>query len=102
VSKQIEPQHGAVSDGRCAWRGHAGSRLRACRGIVTIVILGLLIVGGDGSYLGVLWLIIVGFTSAGYALSSRRPRQPIGRSQAPSPSRAYAVLDTGRHKPELR
>jgi hypothetical protein len=30
--------------------------------IVTIIILGLLALGGDGRYLGVFWLIIVGLT----------------------------------------
>ena len=47
--------------------------------IITIVILGLLILGGDARYLGVFWLIIVGLIWAGYALSSRRQRQQIDR-----------------------
>jgi hypothetical protein len=47
--------------------------------IVTIVILGLLLLGGDGRYLGIFWLIIVGLTWAAYALSSRRQRQQTGR-----------------------
>jgi hypothetical protein len=42
--------------------------------IVTIIILGLLALGGDARYLGAFWLIIVGLIWAGYALSSRRPR----------------------------
>ena len=67
--------------------------------IVTIVILGLLLLGGDGRYLGVFWLIIVGLTWAAYALSSRRQRQQTGRlralatrlSQGPSVSRDRGV-----------
>ena len=50
--------------------------------IVTIVILGLLLIGGDALYLGIFWLIIVGLTWAGYALSSRRQRQQTGRLKA--------------------
>jgi Flp pilus assembly protein TadB len=47
--------------------------------IVTIMILGLLVLGGDARYLGVFWLIIVGLIWAGYALSSRRQRRQTGR-----------------------
>ena len=47
--------------------------------IFTIIILGLLALGGDARYLGVFWLILVGLTWAGYALSSRRQRQQTGR-----------------------
>jgi Flp pilus assembly protein TadB len=54
----------------------------AVTAIVTIVILGLLILGGDARYLGVFWLIIVGLIWAGYALSSRRQRQQIDRLKA--------------------
>jgi Flp pilus assembly protein TadB len=43
--------------------------------IVTVIILGLLVLGGDARYLGVFWLILVGLIWAGYALSSRRQRQ---------------------------
>jgi Flp pilus assembly protein TadB len=50
--------------------------------IVTIVILGLLLLGGDGRYLGIFWLFIVGLTWAAYALSSRRQRQQTGRLRA--------------------
>jgi Flp pilus assembly protein TadB len=50
--------------------------------IVTLIILGLLIIGGDGRYLGVFWLVIIGLTWAGYALSSRRQRQQTGRLRA--------------------
>jgi hypothetical protein len=50
--------------------------------IVTIMIMGLLMIGGDWRYLGVFWLIIVGLTWAGYALSSRRQRQQTGRLRA--------------------
>jgi threonine/homoserine efflux transporter RhtA len=50
--------------------------------IVTIIILGLLALGGDVRYLEVFWLIIVGLTWASYALSSRRQRQQAGRLRA--------------------
>jgi Flp pilus assembly protein TadB len=50
--------------------------------IVTIIILGLLALGGDARYLGVFWLIIVGLIWAGYVLSSRRQRQQTGRLRA--------------------
>ena len=51
-------------------------------GIVTIVILGLIVLGGDARYLGIFWLIIVGIVWAGYALSSRRQRQQTERLRA--------------------
>jgi Flp pilus assembly protein TadB len=57
----------------------------ACWGvaaIVTIIILGMMVLGGDARYLGVFWLIIVGLIWAGYALSSRRQRQQTGRLRA--------------------
>jgi hypothetical protein len=50
--------------------------------IVTIVILGVLTLGGDARYLAVFWLIFVGLIWAGYALSSRRQRQQTGRLKA--------------------
>jgi undecaprenyl pyrophosphate phosphatase UppP len=50
--------------------------------IVTVMILGLLVIGADARYLGVFWLIIVGLTWTGYALSSRRQRQQTGRLRA--------------------
>ena len=50
--------------------------------IVTLVILGLLALGGDARYLGVFWLILVGLTWTGYALSSRRQRQQTDRLRA--------------------
>jgi Flp pilus assembly protein TadB len=51
-------------------------------GIVTIIILGLLLMGGDARYLGFFWLVIIGLTWAGYVLSSRRQRQQTGRLRA--------------------
>jgi hypothetical protein len=54
----------------------------AVAAIVTLVILGLLMLGGDARYLGFFWLIIVGLVWAGYALSSRRQRQQTGRLRA--------------------
>jgi hypothetical protein len=50
--------------------------------IVTIIILGMIALGGDARYLGVFWLIIVGLIWAGYALSSRRQRQQTDRLRA--------------------
>ena len=37
--------------------------------IVTIITVGLLVLGGDARYVGVFWLTIVGLTWAGYAFS---------------------------------
>jgi Flp pilus assembly protein TadB len=48
----------------------------------TLVIIGMMLLGGDARYLGVLWLIIVGLIWAGYALSSRRQRQQTDRLRA--------------------
>ena len=50
--------------------------------IVTIIILGMMALGGDARYLGIFWLIIVGLIWAGYALSSRRQRQQTDRLRA--------------------
>ena len=50
--------------------------------IVTIIILGMIALGGDARYLGIFWLIIVGLIWAGYALSSRRQREQTGRLRA--------------------
>jgi hypothetical protein len=50
--------------------------------IATIIILGLLALGGDARYLGVFWLIIVGLIWAGYALSRHRQRQQTNRLRA--------------------
>jgi Flp pilus assembly protein TadB len=50
--------------------------------IVTIIILGMIALGGDARYLGIFWLIIVGLIWAGYALSSRRQRQQTDRLRA--------------------
>jgi Flp pilus assembly protein TadB len=50
--------------------------------IVTVIILGLLALGGDARYLGAFWLIIVGLIWGGYALSSRRQRQQTDRLRA--------------------
>ena len=49
--------------------------------IVTIIILGMIALGGDAHYLGIFWLIIVGLIWAGYALSSRRQRQQTAGSE---------------------
>ena len=50
--------------------------------IFTLIILGLLVLGADARYLGIFWLMIVGLTWAGYALSSRRQRQQTARLRA--------------------
>jgi hypothetical protein len=50
--------------------------------VVTAIVLILLLVGGDGRYLGLSWAAVVGLTWAGYALSSRRQRQQTGRLRA--------------------
>jgi hypothetical protein len=49
---------------------------------VTAIVLILLLAGGDGRYLGLSWVAVVGLTWAGYALSSRRQRQQTGRLRA--------------------
>jgi hypothetical protein len=49
---------------------------------VTVIVLVLLLAGGDGRYLGAFWVALVGLTWAGYALSSRRQRQQTGRLRA--------------------
>jgi Flp pilus assembly protein TadB len=50
--------------------------------IVTIIILGMIALGGDARYLGIFWLIIVGLIWAAYVLSSRRQRQQTSRLRA--------------------
>jgi Flp pilus assembly protein TadB len=50
--------------------------------VVTVIILILLLMGGDWRYLGFFWVVIVGLTWTGYALSSRRQRQQTGRLRA--------------------
>ena len=54
----------------------------AVAAIVTIIILGMMMLGGDVRYLGVFWLLIVGLVWVGYALSSRRQRQQTDRLRA--------------------
>ena len=66
--------------------------------IVTIMILGLLVLGGDARYLGVFWLIIVGLTWTGYALSSRRQRQQTGRLRALASRWLSAEPTVGRNR----
>jgi hypothetical protein len=50
--------------------------------VITMIILGMMALGGDARYLGIFWLVIVGLLWAGYALSSRRQRQQTGRLRA--------------------
>jgi Flp pilus assembly protein TadB len=73
--------------------------------VVTIIILGMIALGGDARYLGIFWLIIVGLIWAAYALSSRRQRQQTGRLRAlaarwlstgPTVSGAEAPVRTSR------
>jgi hypothetical protein len=61
-------------------------------GLVTLLVLILLVMGGDHRYLGLFWVAIVGLTWAGYAFSSFRQRRQTGhlrtlanRWQAPAP-----------------
>jgi Flp pilus assembly protein TadB len=64
--------------------------------IVTIIILGMMVLGGDARYLGVFWLIIVGLIWAGYALSSRRRRHQTDRLRALA-TRWLSAGPTGEH-----
>jgi Flp pilus assembly protein TadB len=66
--------------------------------VVTIIILGMLVLGGDARYLGVFWLTIVGLTWAGYALSSRRQRQQTGRLRALASRWLSAEPTVGRNR----
>ena len=50
--------------------------------VVTLVLLVLLVAGGDWRYLGAFWLFVVGFTWAGYWISSRRQREQTSRLRA--------------------
>ena len=73
------------AQGEWIGQGEVLRQLLACWivvAIVTIMTLGLLVIGGDARYLGVFWLIIVGLIWAGYALSSRRQRQQTSRLRA--------------------
>lgn len=47
--------------------------------VATLVILALLIAGGDWRYLAIFWIVIAGLVWANYGLSSRRQRQQTGR-----------------------
>jgi hypothetical protein len=64
--------------------------------IVTIIILGMMVLGGDARYLGVFWLIIVGLIWAGYTLSSRRQRQQTARLRALA-TRLLSANPTAEH-----
>lgn len=50
--------------------------------VTTVVMLVLLVVGGDWRYLGCFWLLIVGLSWMSYMLSSRRQRQQTDRLRA--------------------
>jgi hypothetical protein len=54
----------------------------AVLGIVTLVMLVLLIAGGDWRYLVTSWVAIVALTWFGYAVSSNRQRQQTARLRA--------------------
>src|SRR5689334_15768541 len=54
----------------------------AVTALVTVLILIVLIMGGDRRYLGFFWAVIVGLTWAGYAFSSYRQRHQTGRLRA--------------------
>ncbi|HYG91130.1 MAG TPA: hypothetical protein VD978_33305 [Azospirillum sp.] len=50
--------------------------------VVTVVVLVLLLAGGDWRYLAAFWAIIVSLTAAGYWLSTRRQREQTDRLRA--------------------
>jgi Flp pilus assembly protein TadB len=50
--------------------------------LVTLVMLMVLILGGDWRYLGSFWALIVGLTWIGYALSTGRQRRQTNRLKA--------------------
>jgi len=50
--------------------------------LVTVLVVILLVVGGDRRYLGFFWVAIVGLTWAGYAFSSFRQRRQTGQLRA--------------------
>jgi len=50
--------------------------------VVSVVVLVLLIAGGDWRYLAAFWVALVGLTWGGYALSSHRQRQQTARLRA--------------------
>src|SRR4051812_30257499 len=60
---------------------------------VTIVILALLVMGGDRRYLGFFWVVIIGLTWAGPLFSSYRQRRQTSRL------RALATRWLGREPP---
>jgi hypothetical protein len=47
--------------------------------LVSLVVLVLLIAGGDWRYLGGFWVVVLAVAWGGYALSLRRQRQQTGR-----------------------
>jgi hypothetical protein len=47
-----------------------------------VLVLILLMMGGDRRYLGLFWVAVVGLTWAGYAFSSLRQRRQTGRLRA--------------------
>jgi hypothetical protein len=50
--------------------------------VVTVVVLILLVAGGDWRYLGLLWAVVAGLIWAGHAFSSHRQRQQTSRLRA--------------------
>ena len=50
--------------------------------LVTILVVILLVAGGDRRYLGLFWVAIVGLTRAGDAFSSFRQRRQTGQLRA--------------------
>ena len=51
-------------------------------GVVTLIVLVLMIAGGDWRYLGAFWVAIAALTWGGYAVSSNRQRQQTARLRA--------------------
>ena len=54
----------------------------AITALVTVLVLILLVMGGDRRYLGLFWVAIVGLTWAGYAFSSFRQRRQTAQLRA--------------------
>ena len=54
----------------------------AIAAVVGLIVLVLLIAGGDWRYLVAFWVVVVGLTWAAYAVSAHRQRQQTGRLRA--------------------
>jgi uncharacterized membrane protein len=50
--------------------------------VVTVVLIVLLVAGGDWRYLGAFWLVLLGVTWGAYGLSMRRQREQTSKLRA--------------------